>query len=214
MKERIEFSPAISAQIVLAALDMNIRKKRATGVAAEAIVRTKGRFVVGKAARAKATRGKAQGGVRLRRKALPPVQAVPVSKVYRAYSDQKIPASRLEIIARIRSGLPGESVRLAQSYLGLQDKDMARILSREDKTIRGWRNKAILSSGASEQIFRLLKVYFSACSVLEDPDEALAWLKEPSEPLGGKTPLDLLSTAEGESLVNHELMQMEYAHPV
>lgn len=206
MKERAEFSPALSGQIVLTALDMNIPKKRGAAGAGGEFVVSSGRAVKGRDDRSKSRSVAGRGrGHR---------EAVPVSVIYKAYFDRKAPVSHLEIINRIRSGLPGASVRVAQSYLGLQDKELAKILSREDKTIRSWIHKATLSAGASEQIFRLLKVYFNACSVLEDPDEALGWLKEPSEPLGGRAPLDLLSTAEGESLVNHELMQMEYAHPV
>ena len=119
-----------------------------------------------------------------------------------------------DVIARIQSGLPGRSIGLLQSLLEIHHKEMADILCREDKTIRTWAKREKLSSSASEQVFRLMKVYLAACSVLEDKNEALAWLKEPSEPLGGSTPLELLGTSEGERLVIDELMQMEYAHPV
>lgn len=124
------------------------------------------------------------------------------------------PSSPLAVIERISAGLPGASVRLAQERLGLTYRDIARVLDREEKTIRQWALRKTLSSIASEQVFRLLKVYFTTCAVLEDEDEARAWLREPSEPLGGRTPLGLLATAEGERLVINELMQIEYAHPV
>lgn len=127
---------------------------------------------------------------------------------------EKQSISSLDVISRIQEGLPGRSVSISKDLLKLQTKEMARILSREEKTIRQWSRRALLTSPASEQVFRLLKVYFAACSVFGDEQEALAWLKEPSESLGGKIPLELLGIYEGERLVMSELLQMEYGQPV
>lgn len=53
-----------------------------------------------------------------------------------------------------------------------------------------------------------------ATAVLEDEQEAKAWMEERSEALGGARPIDLVQTDEGLKQVLYELAQMDYGHPV
>lgn len=62
-----------------------------------------------------------------------------------------------------------------------------------------------------ERYRRALEV---ATAVLEDEQEASAWMKEPSVPLGGARPIDLVQTEEGLRQVLYELAQMDFGHPV
>ena len=61
---------------------------------------------------------------------------------------------------------------------------------------------------------RYLKALEVATMVLEDEQEARAWMEESSASLGGARPIDLVQTDEGLRLVLYELEQMDFGHPV
>lgn len=62
-----------------------------------------------------------------------------------------------------------------------------------------------------ERYRRALEV---ATTVLEDEQEARAWMEESSAPLGGARPIDLIRTEEGLRQVLYELAQMDSGHPI
>jgi uncharacterized protein (DUF2384 family) len=53
-----------------------------------------------------------------------------------------------------------------------------------------------------------------ATSVFGDADYAMQWLHEPSDALGGATPVKLLATAGGDEIVRAELSAIEQGQPV
>jgi putative toxin-antitoxin system antitoxin component (TIGR02293 family) len=95
---------------------------------------------------------------------------------------------------------------------------------RESALYRRFKEKLLKRPGAEEAYkkgrqlveteIRYGKALERAKAVFENEEDALAWLREPSIPLGHVTPLSLLGTEEGLKLVLYELDQMEYGHPV
>jgi putative toxin-antitoxin system antitoxin component (TIGR02293 family) len=61
----------------------------------------------------------------------------------------------------------------------------------------------------SERLARIGKTVVLAEQVFGDKDRALEWLHAPKRRLDGKTPFDLLATAEGGQLVEEELIAID-----
>ena len=59
---------------------------------------------------------------------------------------------------------------------------------------------------------RIGKIVALAERVFGDEDRALKWLRKPKRRLDGKTPFDLLATAEGGELVVEELMAVDQGY--
>ena len=61
----------------------------------------------------------------------------------------------------------------------------------------------------SERVARIGKVVLYAEQVFGDKARALKWLHAPKRRLGGKTPFQLLATAEGAQVVEEELVAID-----
>lgn len=119
----------------------------------------------------------------------------------------------IDIIQGIEAGFPGLAVDLAEDALDLSQSDFAALLDTTEKTVRALKGRKTLDLTTSEKVYRLMKAYMAAYLLFGTANDAVGWLKEPSDALGGQVPLDLLTTAEGEALVHYEIGQMEYGHP-
>ena len=67
-----------------------------------------------------------------------------------------------------------------------------------------------LDPAISDRLVRLARILALAENVLESHENAVAWLREPSDTFGGRTPLDLVTTDIGAEKVTNMLYQMEY----
>ena len=90
--------------------------------------------------------------------------------------------------------------RTFANLIGISDKTLARI-----KT-----SHATLSSLSGDRLYRLKKVWALANKVLENPANALAWLRRAQPGLNNQAPLDLLDTEPGYEQVQTLLNQLEY----
>ncbi len=66
-----------------------------------------------------------------------------------------------------------------------------------------------LSAIASDRVFRIARIMVRAEEVFEDVDIARDWLNRPNQALGGKKPLELLSTDAGTESVEDVLGRIE-----
>jgi putative toxin-antitoxin system antitoxin component (TIGR02293 family) len=69
-----------------------------------------------------------------------------------------------------------------------------------------------LNPEKSERVARIGKTVILAEDVFGDKDRALKWLHKPKRRLDGKTPFELLATAEGGELVAEELMAVDQGY--
>jgi putative toxin-antitoxin system antitoxin component (TIGR02293 family) len=67
-----------------------------------------------------------------------------------------------------------------------------------------------LTSEESDRLARVLRVYARSEDALGDPDRAYRWLRKPNRALGGKTPLELLSSEAGARAVEKVLGRLEH----
>jgi len=120
----------------------------------------------------------------------------------------------MDIIQAIKTGFSGNAIDRVNNTLALPQSWLAMILGITEKTMRSMRHRKALDKSSSDALFRIMKAYSAAYLLFGNPWHATAWLKEPSEAMGGATPIDLLDTSEGEALVHYELNSMRYGLPV
>lgn len=114
-------------------------------------------------------------------------------------------------IGLIRAGFAYPQIRLVQHAYQIPDKTFAHLIGISDKTLARIKNAdAKLSSLSGDRLYRLKKVWLLANKVLENPENALAWLRHAQPGLDGQAPLDLLDTEPGYEQVQTLLNQIEF----
>lgn len=111
----------------------------------------------------------------------------------------------------IRAGMPMAAVEALKKAVALPDAELAELLGVSLKTLsRARRAGTRLDPVISDRVFRLSRLIALASEVLEHRAAALSWLKRPQAGLGGKVPLQLLTTEAGAALVEQLLLRMEH----
>jgi putative toxin-antitoxin system antitoxin component (TIGR02293 family) len=111
----------------------------------------------------------------------------------------------------IREGIPFEASNYAKEALRLSDREFADTLGISRRTL-GRKKKAHskLSPVESDRLYRLVKIFVLAVTVLEGRDQAVEWLHSRQIALGGRVPLDMMKTAVGAQEVEDLLVRIEY----
>jgi putative toxin-antitoxin system antitoxin component (TIGR02293 family) len=122
--------------------------------------------------------------------------------------------SGIELHREIEAGIPGKSIPTLILVLDITREDFSDLLGRARKTLGDLVQRQHLSRVDSDLLYRIARAIVHAVSVFEDARYAIQWLKEPSEALGGATPLSLLATVEGDEVVHAELGAVEHGMPV
>lgn len=111
----------------------------------------------------------------------------------------------------IRSGYRYPEIQIIQHAYQIPDKTFAHLIGISDKTLSRIKNSdAKLSSLSGDRLYRLKKVWLLANKVLENPENALAWLRHAQPGLNNQAPLDLLDTEPGYEQVQTLLNQLEF----
>jgi putative toxin-antitoxin system antitoxin component (TIGR02293 family) len=72
----------------------------------------------------------------------------------------------------------------------------------------------IPDAATSDRSVRLARILALAVPVLESRANAIAWLREPNDALGGRSPLEAVASDQGAERVSNMLYQMGYCrHP-
>jgi putative toxin-antitoxin system antitoxin component (TIGR02293 family) len=78
------------------------------------------------------------------------------------------------------------------------------------RTRARWKQRKRLDPAISDRLVRLARILALAIDVLESQEHAVAWLREPSDALDGRTPLGIVTTDVGAERVSNMLYQMEH----
>ena len=114
-------------------------------------------------------------------------------------------------IVLIRTGFAYPQIRVVQHAYQLPDKTFAHLIGISDKTLaRIKTSNAKLSSLSGDRLYRLKKIWALANAVLENPENALAWLNHAQPGLNQQAPLDILDTEPGYEQVQTLLNQLEF----
>lgn len=120
------------------------------------------------------------------------------------------PAEQIAMVERIRQGLPLDFVEhLAQDAdIALHDLVEFGVIPR--RTLAHSKQNEQFSPAQSDRAVRFLRVFRKAKDTFGSKDKALTWLKRPTRPLEGHTPLALLDTEAGARLVEDLLMRIDH----
>jgi len=111
----------------------------------------------------------------------------------------------------IEAGIPVTSAEALKRTIDVPDALLAELLGISAKTLsRARAGRARLDPVASDRLFRVARIGALAIEVLEDEARAVSWLKRPQIGLGGRTPLELLTTDVGRDQVEKLLLRIEH----
>ena len=116
----------------------------------------------------------------------------------------------IDLLEEVERGLPTKSYSIIAKALGLTPAEEDRLLQVSLWTRARWKHRTRLDPAISGRLVRLARILALAENVLENHENAVAWLREPSDAFGGRTPLDLVTTDIGAENVSNMLYQMEY----
>jgi putative toxin-antitoxin system antitoxin component (TIGR02293 family) len=119
-------------------------------------------------------------------------------------------AGRIDLLAEVERGLPLRAYLALVKTLALTPAEEDRLLQVSLRTRVRWRLRSRLDPAASDRLVRIARVLALATDVLQNRTHAVAWLREPSDVLRGRTPLQAISSDLGADKVTNLLNQMEY----
>lgn len=117
---------------------------------------------------------------------------------------------RIDLMEEVERGLPTKSYKVIAAALGLRPGEEDKLLGVSARTRARWAGKARIDPATSDRIMRLARIFALATDVLGSREAAVEWLREPTEYLGGRSPLEALATDVGAEKVTNMLYQMEY----
>ncbi|WP_461102641.1 type II RES/Xre toxin-antitoxin system antitoxin [Spirosoma koreense] len=115
-----------------------------------------------------------------------------------------------ELIAQSRSGVTHAEVRKQASLLELTIRELAILLSMNERTMARRLVSGSLNKVESERLLLLKALAAHGLRVFEDQGKFNRWLRRPLEILEGQSPLQLLDTATGFQVVDQILGRIEY----
>ena len=108
----------------------------------------------------------------------------------------------------IISGLPHQSVKHVQEYIGASEVQMANFLAITPKTYRSRKDRYTLDE--SNHVFAIAKVVSQAETVLGSKEDALKWLNSMQMALGDRVPFEIIKTVAGQHAVEDLLGKIYY----
>jgi putative toxin-antitoxin system antitoxin component (TIGR02293 family) len=119
-------------------------------------------------------------------------------------------AARVDLLEEVERGLPRRAYEAVSAALELTPVEEDRLLQVSLRTRARWKRRARLDAATSDRLMRLARILALAVMVLESRENAVAWLREPSDVLGGRSPLAAVVSDPGAEKVSNMLYQMEH----
>jgi len=119
-------------------------------------------------------------------------------------------SGRIDLLAELERGLPVRAYAALVKVLGLTAAEEDHLLQVSLRTRLRWKERRRIDPATSDRIVRIARILALATDVLENQAHALAWLREPSDALDGRTPLQAIGSDFGAERVTNLLHQMEY----
>jgi putative toxin-antitoxin system antitoxin component (TIGR02293 family) len=117
---------------------------------------------------------------------------------------------RMDLLDEVEKGLPVKAYEALAELLGLEPEEEDRLLRVSLRTRARWKRRSRLDPATSDRLVRIARIFSLAASVLENRRHAVEWLREPSDALHGRTPLEAIATDIGAAEVANMLQQMEH----
>lgn len=122
--------------------------------------------------------------------------------------------SSLDLHRSIVSGLPVKCLIHFKAHTRLSNTYMCKALGVSEKTFIRWQDDPAkrLDAVSSDRLVRTAKIMGLAEEVLEDADNARAWLSRPQPALGNEIPQEFLRSDIGAKQVEDLLLRMEHGY--
>jgi putative toxin-antitoxin system antitoxin component (TIGR02293 family) len=115
------------------------------------------------------------------------------------------------LIEEVRAGLPFKALESFSSASDINVSEIAALIQLPERTLARRKVSGQLTSGESERLLRLSKVFEQAVSLFEgNAQAAVAWLKTPKRALGDNSPWTYLRTEIGAREVEDLIGQLEH----
>jgi putative toxin-antitoxin system antitoxin component (TIGR02293 family) len=115
------------------------------------------------------------------------------------------------LIEEVRAGLPFKALLSFSSESSIGVPEIAALIELPERTLARRKVAGRLTSGESERLLRLSKVFEQAVRLFEgNVQAAVAWLKAPKRALGEKSPWMYLQTEIGAREVENLIGQLEH----
>ncbi len=118
--------------------------------------------------------------------------------------------TRMDLVNLAQSGVPKESLVRLAAYLRLSLGEISALLPVTERTVQRYAASKRFKRGVSEHILQIAEVAARGTEVFGEQERFLAWVSRPSTALGGRTPLELLSSRFGAEMVLDELGRIEH----
>jgi putative toxin-antitoxin system antitoxin component (TIGR02293 family) len=118
--------------------------------------------------------------------------------------------ARVDLLEEVERGLPIRAYEAVSEVLELTPVEEDRLLQVSLRTRARWKRRDRLDAATSDRLVRLARILALAVLVLESRGNAVAWLREPSDSLGGRSPLTAVASDPGAEKVSNMLYQMEH----
>ena len=119
-------------------------------------------------------------------------------------------SSPVDLLTEVERGLPLKAYAALAKSLALTPAEEDKLLHVSLRTRMRWKHRARLDPAISDRVVRVARILALATDVLESQEHAIAWLREPSEALSGRSPLQAIGNDFGAEKVANLLHQMEY----
>jgi putative toxin-antitoxin system antitoxin component (TIGR02293 family) len=119
-------------------------------------------------------------------------------------------SARLDLLEEVERGLPVEAYETIAEVLELTPSEEDHLLQVSLRTRARWKKRTRLDAAVSDRLVRLARILALAVMVLQSRENAVAWLREPSPVLGGRSPLAAVASDPGAEKVSNMLYQMEH----
>lgn len=119
------------------------------------------------------------------------------------------PATEWELLNIIRRGLPGKTIDILVDILGISISDLGRLLHVSSRTLMRQRGMQ-LDIHLSDHVLAISTVIAKCEDIFGNEERAVQWLKTPCMALNGESPLNMLDTSVGTSMVMDVLGRIDY----
>lgn len=117
------------------------------------------------------------------------------------------PGFNVELIERIRKGVSKSEWKDLIAVISSNEKDFEHILP---TSISSMQKKEVYDLETSERIYEISRLFGLGYEVFDSPDKFKNWLFTPSRALGNKKPFDLLDSSLGFTIVENEIVRIQY----
>lgn len=110
----------------------------------------------------------------------------------------------------VEDGIPVRAYHNVAEATGLSQGDLAEVLGVSTRYLQNKDKDDLLNTTSSERLVQLANIWNLGLKVFGDKDELRSWLIEPSAPLEGKTPMELMTNAIGMEEVEQLLGRIQH----